>query len=57
MVYIGIDPGQQGAVTLIEDITKDKITIYDMPLLPQKGIDGKKLHNLFLSIKRDYKSI
>ena len=57
VVYIGIDPGQQGAVTLIEDITKDKITIYDMPLLPQKGIDGKELHNLFLSIKRDYKSI
>ena len=55
--YIGIDPGQQGAITLIEDITKDKIIIYDMPLLPQKGIDGKELHNLFLSIKRDYKSI
>ena len=38
MVYVGIDPGQQGAVTLMEDTSKDKITIYDMPLLPQKGI-------------------
>ena len=57
MVYVGIDPGQQGAVILMEDTSKDKITIYDMPLLPQKGIDGKELHDLFLSIKRDYKSM
>ena len=57
MVYVGIDPGQQGAVTLICDKTTTPVVIYDMPLLPQKGIDGKELHNLFFSIKRDYKYI
>jgi len=53
MLYIGIDPGQQGAITTINN----EIVIYDMPLLPQKGIDAKELYALFYSIKRDYKSI
>jgi len=37
MLYVGIDPGQQGAITTINN----EIVIYDMPLLPQKGIDAK----------------
>ena len=53
MLYIGIDPGQQGAIALIND-HKVKI-IYDMPLLPQKGIDGRGLYTLLYSIKKDCK--
>jgi len=43
MVYVGIDPGQQGAVALIccDDEITTPVIIYDMPLLPQKGIDAK----------------
>lgn len=50
MIIVGIDPGQQGALAFI-DMKKKTQGISDMPLLPERGIDGKELFNM-LSAKQ-----
>lgn len=51
VIYIGIDPGQQGAISIIY---KHSTQIIDMPLLPEKGIDAKALYKLFWNLlKKD----
>lgn len=52
MIYIGIDPGQQGALAFIDNKRK-KTWIIDMPLLPERGIDAKALHKIFLGHSKD----
>jgi hypothetical protein len=49
MIIVGIDPGQKGAIAFIDTDkkTKHKEWIIDIPLLPEKGIDAKKI-NLML---------
>ena len=51
MIFVGIDPGQEGAIALIY---KHNTQIIDMPLLPEKGIDAKALYKLFWDfLKKD----
>lgn len=50
MIIVGIDPGQQGALAMI-DTKKKKEWIIDMPLLPEKDIDAKELFQMFQGIK------
>ena len=50
MVFVGIDPGQQGAIAFI---TKKEEWIIDMPLLPERDIDAKALYNIFEDYKDD----
>ena len=50
--YIGIDPGQKGAIAIIDVMgthCNDQIVIHDMPLLPDKEIDSYKLKEYLLS--------
>lgn len=44
MAFIGIDPGQKGAIAIID---KSGARIMDMPLLPEKGINAKALYRIF----------
>lgn len=51
MIYLGIDPGQQGAIVMIEIVKKEKkITIYDMPLLSEKGISAFGIWSYLIQI-------
>jgi len=56
-VYIGIDPGQKGAIAFLDKDKKDKLWIIDMPLLPEKGIDAKTLYEILETKVTFYKDI
>lgn len=46
-IYIGIDPGQKGAVAIIDsggDFYIERVSIYDMPLLPNKEVDVREIN-------------
>lgn len=47
MNFVGIDPGQKGAVSVLfgngKYISGKTIVFYDMPLLPERGIDGLEI--------------
>ena len=54
MIYIGIDPGQKGAITAIEydsETQKKYCDMLDMPLLPEKGIDSKSVFHMLYKLK------
>lgn len=54
MVFIGIDPGQQGAIAFICSRGKKQAGFIDMPLLPEKGIDTEKLYETLDSTIKNY---
>lgn len=56
LAFVGIDPGQQGAVSCI-NINQNAIVSYDMPLLPQKGIDGMEIFSLMKILKHSCNNI
>jgi len=47
MNYIGIDPGKQGAIGIIELNNKVEFKVFDMPLFCNKEIDGNKIYEIF----------
>ena len=54
-VYIGIDPGQQGAIAVMDEDGKILFNTYDMPLRAEKGIDGLELYRFLSQIQFIYK--
>lgn len=42
--YIGIDPGQKGAIAILKD--SEPPEVHDIPLLPDNSIDSWKLYHL-----------
>lgn len=51
MIYVGIDPGQKGAIAFIKN---NSIIIYDMPLFSNKEIDGIKTSDIFFTEGGDF---
>lgn len=46
-IWIGIDPGQKGAVSFIIEVNKHQhVHIKDMPLLPNKEVDAPALEKM-----------
>lgn len=50
MLWIGIDPGKQGAIAMIEGNQQQitGVTICDMPLLPNGEVNATQLHNILI---------
>ena len=46
MIHIGIDPGKQGAIGIIELNDVVDFKIFDMPLLFNKEIDGNEIYKI-----------
>lgn len=44
MIILGIDPGQKGCIAIF-DTERKMVDFYDMPLMPDKGIDSMEIRS------------